>query len=162
MKILILTLGLLFSSFSNAKLIKILKATSDDNNDTTYLYVETDAKGKFLNMVEDILKADEEDKNYVYPLKDLMLGVTLLVDEGKDVVNVELAGNFHEVYGGGFTIDYLGNALTGRRAEKSFQLVYENDTWHVERFGVKITRLFIKSNRVFGKTIGIDEIQVLP
>jgi hypothetical protein len=152
---------LTFSTTTFAKLAQVLKVTSDYNTDTTQLYVESDANGKFIKLVQKVIETDGDTETKNFTISELERGVTLLEKDERKIIKLDLSGNFHEIYGGSAEIDFLGNAITGRRDQMSIDLVFENNSWQVQKKGQKITRFYVKANKVLGKVVGIDEIQTL-
>jgi len=148
----------LFIGLSNthAAKSKILVVTNDDDNAYYDLYLDLDKEdnAKGLSMY------DLKEKEWIqFEVKDLSKGVDLK-KEGSHRVIILKSHDFEHDRGGHFLIDYLNNGLTGKRNDLPITIDFDGTHWRAFYNGEEIEQLNFKVKKVFGKSVGIDRVDI--
>lgn len=135
---------------------KILVVTNDDSDTYYDLYLELDEDQKAYGLS----MYDQGKQDWVqFQVEDLTDGVDLK-REGSHRVIVLKSADFEDDRGGHFLIDYLNNGITGKRSGMEITIDFDGHSWKVYHQGEEIEQLNFKVKRVFGKTVGIDRVEI--
>ncbi len=141
---------------ANAAKSKILIVTNDKDNSYYDLFLELDAdqNAKGLSMYD-----RDKDEWVQFEVRDLSNGVDLK-KEGHYQVIILKSNDFEHDRGGHFLIDYLSNGITGKREDLEITIDFDGTSWKAYHRGVEIKQLDFKVKKVFGKTVGIDRVEI--
>lgn len=155
--LLALGLGLSLSAFAASH--KVLTVTSDRDQDTTVLTVETNAAGEATALKVVTTGNGLLVNSNSFSMEQARQGRAILFKSDKyEVIRLGLESRFEPIYGGPVKLDYLANGITGSRKTMSLEAVREGDRWVVKSNGATVTKAFVKSNKVMGKVIGVSKI----
>jgi hypothetical protein len=153
--------SMIFSLTANAKTVKLVKITNqedkktqvfslslDDKSDVkSFFYKTYNGEGKELS--KKTFSADKADKKMV-----------LYRSSGKDVVTID-AYKVSTGNGGFMQVDFLYNGITGSRKSIELELRRDADDWTLRKNGKKINKMhFISNKKAIIGTIGIESIQL--
>ncbi len=143
-------------STSQAAQSKILAVTNDDDDSYYDLFLELDDEQNALGLSMYDYGTKEWKK---FQVNDLDKGVDLK-KEGKHQVIILKSDDFEHDRGGHFLVDYLNNGITGKRDDFEISIDFDGTAWTAYHRGVKIEQLNFKVKKVFGKTVGIDRVEI--
>lgn len=148
--------ALLFAGTVSAKDFKLFLVTNDMDNDSYEFILKADS-----NDVANGLKMKDRKKGDItnFAMGNLRSGVVLR-KEGSHKVIIVKSNDFEFDRGGHLKVDYLYNGITGSRKSLDLKVDYNGSTWTVYSRGSKVNRLHFKGKKVFGKIVGIKEVQV--
>ena len=135
---------------------KILGVTNDDDNAYYDLYLDLDEDQNAFGLS----MFDHKEQNWkIFLVNDLDKGVDLK-KEGKHKVIVLKSEDFEHDRGGHFLVDYLNNGMTGKRDDFEITIDFDGTSWKVYHRGSEIKQLNFKVKKIFGKTVGIDRVEI--
>lgn len=138
----------------NAKDLKILTVTNNDDGVTYDLFIDAneEMKAKGLKMY------DRSEKDWTnFEISNLSNGA-ILKEEGSYKVILLKSNDFEPDRGGHFKVDYLYNGITGSRKEMPVSIDFDGHAWKVFHNGSEIKLLDFQVKKFLGKTIGIEKV----
>ena len=155
----LLALGLCLSLSAFAASHKVLSVTSDRDQDTTVLTVETDSSGALTHLKVVTTGNGLLVNSNTFSIQQARTASAVLFKVDKhEVIRLSLEPRFEAQYGGPVKLSYLLNGITGNRRSMALEAVREGDRWVVKCNGVVVTKAFVKSNKVMGKVVGVSKI----
>lgn len=144
--------------FSRAKSSVILVSNNDYNNETAYLYTESDQNGDLSRFYKEVYINQRLDRVKEYDLDKFHQGFVLYRKSNRDIITI-YSDNFSRHNGGNIKIVYLYNGIIGDHREKYIELVNLNGNWTlVDSNQTPIRTMFIKSKWFMGKVIGVRDL----
>lgn len=145
-----------FHEAYTAREIELVKANSDAFPEDNFIRADVDDSGVMIAS-----RFVRPEGTMPIPFEKLPEGVVLLKMDKYEVIKL-ISKDFSPKNGGHFTIDYLYNAINGSRKKFEMDLVRNGTQWTLEVNETSGRRpfkeVFIKSNKVFGQTVGVKEI----
>jgi hypothetical protein len=97
-----------------------------------------------------------------YELSNLATGIVLYTTSGDNVVTIT-STNFDSSHGGTFDVNYLNNGITSTYDDLDVNVEQNENTWQMltdnqNGSDAVVTQAYLKANKVFGKTVGIESI----
>ncbi|MEI8347285.1 MAG: hypothetical protein WCG27_07445 [Pseudomonadota bacterium] len=161
-------LGLVIHFPTHAMVVqqKLVAITSDDfPNEEIRLVLDLSEQGDIqgVRLHTYNLKGEKiKDGVPVDPQQILEGGLTLLTKDDYKIVTLK-SGSFAIHNGGEIIVDYVKNGIRGTRNNLNVELNRQGDTWKLitPEDGRTITGLHFKSDKLFNKSIGIAQIQII-
>lgn len=154
------------SAFAKRQILSIIH--NDIDKDTNHLSIDVDDMTQEITMI--ILQGHDAKGNQIsnreFTYEDVTInGVVLIENEGKEVIVLKPANNqFDFLNAGEMKLIYLYSGITNSKKELQINLAAADeagDFYLTTVDGKKTNRMSVKSNKLFGKVIGIKEIQLL-
>lgn len=138
---------------------EVATVTSDAVPGTTSMRFAVDKNFNIVSLrvyIDHVLSQDA-------PYSAFNLGVLLKRVKNYDVLKIK-TDHFNPQTGGSAELIYLEDALSGVNGVFQMEIVRKGNSWvlaHEENNQwIEFSRMFLKANKMFGQTIGIQEIQV--
>lgn len=139
----------------------IVKATNDEDEDITRLYLILDKNKDIQQFRVRTLAGEEIIEDDLYGVDKGESGIVLKNLKGKDIVTL-YSSNFTGHQGGEITLRYLFNGLTGSTKELELDLGRYGDNWVLNINGQKATHLHFQSNKKFMiGAIGVKRVVIV-
>lgn len=133
---------------------KVAIITSDADPRINQLWMETDESGQALKVVS----IDAEGDIRQGEVEELKKGIVLMHKSGMNIVVIR-SPDFDPYTGGNLDLDYLHNALSGKRHVVRIQVVFADGTWQLRYKNLPVRRIHVLANRFLGKVVGIDRLR---
>ena len=164
MKSLLLLSLLTLSLMTQAKVHSLASVTSSESSDYSWLFLETDDQtGEALSLItQEFNKKQKKIDEQEFSRKEInQEGAVLSEEEGLEVVIVQNL-RFKDNKGGSVELNYLKSGISKKRGNLKIGVRPNKKGW--ELYNLKNGRTFksmhFKAKKVFGKAIGIKEIQL--
>lgn len=139
---------------------KLAYITNDEDKETIDLIITTDSrhditqvKFNYKNTKGKVYKTD------TYEAAKAARGVVVYEKKGREIVKLS-STNFSSYNGGDIELNFLVNGITGKRANKYFDLSRDGDSWSLKVNRIKIKKMhFVSNKKAFVGTIGIKTIK---
>jgi len=139
-------------SVMEAPMVQIL--SEPEGNVIHQISVNLDDEGGIIEVT-----SRSEDYNAAIAFQELIDGeVVLAAAEGIDVLTLSCLGCSKDE-GGTLVFGYLKNGLSGKWGSMDFKLAKKGE-WSLSTGKELVQTLTLKSNRIFGRVVGIKEILV--
>lgn len=156
----IIVVSLAVSGNVFSKSIEVVRVTNDNNQDEqTSLLVITDDENDFVGIQKKTYEGSKLMVHEEYSLNSLRKGVTIFQKSGVDILKLKLDARFEPRQGGPVVVDYLQNAITGRREKSFFELNLIGSSWKFQSNNRVVKTLEISVHKVAFKTVGISSIK---
>lgn len=157
--VMLLFVSMIVSSSAFAGTQKLAYILNDEDTDIIDLIVNTD-KNHDITSIKMIYKrkSGKVYKSENYAADKVLNGIVLYEKKGREIVKLQ-SRNFSSYNGGDVTLNYLVSGISGKRANKYFDLSRNGDNWLLKVNRKKIRMMHFKSNKkpLVG-TIGIKSI----
>jgi hypothetical protein len=139
----------------------LVSITNDENSNVFKMVIATDQNEDIDKFYKDTFdKKAKRIERKIIALDRIERGVNIERMEGRDIVNIK-SENFATHNGGNLELDTLYNGAKGTRKSYDLELDRVGDSWLIKKNGRKVTKLHLKSKKVFLLgTVGIEDIQV--
>jgi hypothetical protein len=143
--------------FSKGNEIPILKVISEPEDNLIYsIFLEVNSFGEIQRF-----KRKYNTNTDLFEFKKMINGFVLFRMENREVLFMEcpICDN---IQGGELMIRFLKNGITNQYSEVFLGLEKKNEIWGFFQHPnpIPIKTLFLKSNKLLGKVIGIKEIEI--
>lgn len=158
-----ITMLLLLLTSANALAVErtLVSITNEENTNVFKMVIATDENEDIEKFYKDTFdKKAKRIERIVIALDRIERGVNIETMDGREIVNLK-SDNFATHNGGNLELDTLYNGAKGTRKSYDLDLDRIGDSWEIKRNGRKVTKLHLKSKKVFLLgTVGIEDIQV--
>lgn len=139
----------------------IVKATNDEDEDITHLYLILDENKDIQQFRVKTFSGATTIEDDVYGVDKGETGIVLENLKGRDIVTL-FSSNFSAHQGGDITLRYLFNGLTGSVRELELDLARNGDEWVLNINGQRATHLHFQSNKKFMiGAIGVKRVVIV-
>lgn len=141
----------------------LLKATNDEDSETTKLHLDLNQQNDILGLIKETYDAQGEltKKPEYFGLESEEVSIVLDHRNSRNILSLT-SENFSQYNGGDLELVYLYNGATGSVLSLGVDLLRNGDQWSVAINGEDVSHLHLVSRRLFGYgTVGIKYIKVV-